>query len=167
MKFSLCRPFGLPAVVALLFACAACSGADDEAGPAVPTPSGRQAALCRALHGALPRTVGDLERRATDPESDFTAAWGGHPAITLRCGVPKPELLRSHPGSDSAELNGVEWLPEKQSDGSVRCTTVQREAWVEVTLPKKVVGDAGAGDISVLTDLADAVSKTIPVGIIS
>ncbi|GAA0429076.1 DUF3515 domain-containing protein [Streptomyces luteireticuli] len=164
MTVSFRRLAGLPAA-ALLCTAVACSATDR--GPVVPTPppTGRQAGLCRALHAQLPDSVGGLKRRSTDPASDFTAAWGGSPAIVLRCGVPKPELLQRNPGADAAEIDGVDWLPERQSDGSVRCTTTLREAWVEVTLPKRIAGDAG--DISALTDLADAVKKTIPEGIIS
>ncbi|MEV4440410.1 DUF3515 domain-containing protein [Streptomyces sp. NPDC049577] len=168
MTYSLRRPFlGVPVVpvlALLLCPAVACSSTDEAAGPAVPTPPAREAALCRALHKELPATVDGRQRRATDPASDFTAAWGD-PAISLRCGVPKPGLLRRNPGSDAAEIDGVAWLPERQPDGGIRCTTVQREAWVEVTLPKEVVGDAG--DMSALTDLAGAVRRTIPEGIIS
>ncbi|GAA0497479.1 DUF3515 domain-containing protein [Streptomyces stramineus] len=163
MKSSLRRSLGLPAVV-VFFAAVGCSTSDDTAGPAVPTPSGAQAAKCRALHQALPGTVDGRKRRGTDPDSDLTAAWGDGESIALRCGVPKPALLQRNPAADSVDINGIEWLPEKQPDGSVRCTTVKREAWVEVTLPARVVG--GAGDISALTDLADAVRSTVPYGII-
>lgn len=164
MKSSLRRPPGLSAV-ALLLTAVACSAPGGPAAPAAPTPPAAEAALCRALHKELPGTVDGRERHDPVPASDFTAAWGGRPAIVLRCGVPKPELLQRNPGADAAEIDGVDWLPEKQSDGSVRCTTTLREAWVEVTLPKQVTGDAG--DISALTDLADAIKKTIPEGIIS
>ncbi|MCC3770688.1 DUF3515 domain-containing protein [Streptomyces sp. UNOC14_S4] len=118
------------------------------------------------MHKALPDSVDGLKRRTADPESDFTAVWGD-PAVSLRCGVKRPEIIRAGsttyaPTTGSVEADGVEWLPERQPDGSVRCTTVHREVWVEVTLPKKVAGDAG--DIGALTDLADAVKKTIPFG---
>ncbi|MFI9236867.1 DUF3515 domain-containing protein [Streptomyces cinnamoneus] len=167
MKSSLRRPLGLPSV-AVLLAAVACSGPDAGAGPAVPSPPERQAALCRALHKELPKTVGGLERRGAEPVSDLTAVWGGthgEPEISLRCGVTKPALLKRNPATDSMDVNDVGWLPERQPDGSVRCTTVRREAWVEVTLPKKVVGEGG--DLSALTDLSGAVLKTIPEGIIS
>ncbi len=112
--------------------------------------------------------MGGLERRGAEPVSDLTAVWGGthgEPEISLRCGVTKPALLKRNPATDSMDVNDVGWLPERQPDGSVRCTTVRREAWVEVTLPKKVVGEGG--DLSALTDLSGAVLKTIPEGIIS
>ncbi|MEV5240284.1 DUF3515 domain-containing protein [Streptomyces cinnamoneus] len=157
MTFSLRRPFVLPAV-ALLSACAACSATDAPAGPAVPTPSARQAVLCRALHGELPAEVDGLKKRATDPVSDFTAAWGGGPSVTLRCGVPKSAVVAR--ATNAVEIDGISWVPEELRDGSVRCTTVLREATVEVTLPKETSGGFGA-----LSDLAEAIRKTVPEGI--
>jgi hypothetical protein len=160
------RLTSLPAL-AVLFVAVGCSSSDDTAGPAVPTPSAQEAALCRALHKQLPQTVGGLARHAPEHPSDFTAAWGD-PAIALRCGVARPKVLTPgtehyNPTADAVELNGVDWLPEKQDDGSIRCTTTMRKAFVEVTIPAKVAG--GAGDMSALTDLAGAVEKTIPEGL--
>ncbi|MEV5511240.1 DUF3515 domain-containing protein [Streptomyces orinoci] len=156
MKSSLRRPLGLSAAVLLLGA-AGCSS-QDRAAPAAPTPSGHQAQLCRALHGALPRTVGGLPRQ--DTSSEFTAAWGGNgDRISLRCGVPRPAMF-DKVTTQSAEIDGVDWAPERLSDGSVRCTTSLRPVYIEVTLPKKITGDGG--DMSALTDLAAAVNRTVP-----
>jgi hypothetical protein len=157
VKSSLRRPLGLFAA-ALLLGAAGCSS-KDEASPAVPSPAGHQAALCRDLHRALPGTVGGLKRRPTHPASDFTAAWGDQAVITLRCGVPRPAMF-DKVTTKSAEIDGVDWAPEKLSDGSVRCTTSLRPVYIEVTLPKKITGDGG--DMSALVDLAAAVNKTIP-----
>ncbi|ARZ67655.1 DUF3515 domain-containing protein [Streptomyces sp. HU2014] len=166
MKSSLRRSLAVPAL--LVFCAAGCSSAGGPAGPPVPTPSARAAGLCRALHEKLPDTVGGSRRGTAHPVSDFTAVWG-RPAIELRCGVPKPEVVTEgnphyDPNAPSVEIDGVEWLAERRSDGSVRCTTVLREAHVEVTLPKKVAGDAG--DLGALTDLAAAVAATVPIGIV-
>ncbi|MEU1826198.1 DUF3515 domain-containing protein [Streptomyces abikoensis] len=157
----------LPAVAAVL-ACAGCS-TDDEAtnSLAVPTPSGRQAQHCRALHKELPGNL-DGRKRTSDPkDSDYMAAWG-KPAIVMRCGVPRPLVLtpgykRYNPYAPTIEINGVEWMPEEQPDGSVRCTTSKREAWVEVTLPTGYAKNGG--QFGILTDLSDAVAKSIPFGL--
>lgn len=167
MKSSLRRSLALPALL-VFGAAAGCSSAGGPAGPAVPTPPARAAGLCRALHEKLPGSVAGLSRRTADPVSDFTARWGD-PAIELRCGVPKPEVVTAgnphyDPNAPSVEIDGVEWLPERQPDGSVRCTTTQREAYVEVTLPGKVAGEAG--DLGALTDLAAAVAATVPIGVV-
>lgn len=153
------RTLALPVLTVL--ACAVgCSSATEVAPPA---PEGAAAAYCRALHKELPKTVDDLRRGSAEPVSDFTAIWGD-PAVRLRCGVPKPDVLtfgseHYNPNPDAAEVNGVRWLFEKQDDG-YRFTTVLRKTYVEVTVPA-----AYAPEVNVLTDLADAVRKTVPAGV--
>ncbi|GHF49611.1 hypothetical protein GCM10010218_33700 [Streptomyces mashuensis] len=164
MKSLLRRPSGVPAlaVVLLCAGATACSSPDGRMALTPPSPPAKQAALCRALHQELPRTLAGKPLRDTEPASELTAAWGDDPAVTLRCGVPRPKLLDHRPPPDGMYIDDVGWLPEKQPDGSVRCTTVLREAYVEVTLPKEVAG--AAGDVSALTGLAGAVKKTVPEG---
>lgn len=149
-----------PALLTVAFAAVSCSSSVPTAAPA---PQGEAARQCRALRKELPRTVDGLERGTADPVSDFTAVWGD-PAVRLRCGVPKPAVLTPgsehyNPGADAAEVNGVEWLFEKQDDG-YRFTTVLRKTYVEVSVPKKY-----APEVDVLTDLAGAVKKTVPAGV--
>jgi hypothetical protein len=151
-----------PAVACCLLALAGCS-----AGPAqvaVPRPSAAAARVCRALHRALPATVAGQRRRAARPASDFTAVWGS-PAIVLRCGVRKPDVLTPgtadyNPGTVAGDADGVSWLPQSLSGGAVRFTTTPRAAYVEVTLPAKYTG--GIPDISDLVDLAHAIRETDP-----
>ncbi|WEB40224.1 DUF3515 domain-containing protein [Streptomyces yunnanensis] len=147
-------------LLATVSAVAGCSSAPEVAAP---SPTDEAAQHCRALHRDLPRTVDGLERGTAEPVSDFTAIWGD-PAVVLRCGVPKPEVLRHgsehyNPNPDSAEVDGVEWLFEKQDDG-YRFTTVLRKVYVEVTVPGKY-----APEVNVLPDLASAVGQAIPAGI--
>ncbi|MFF4158126.1 DUF3515 domain-containing protein [Streptomyces sp. NPDC001678] len=158
----------LPAVAAIL-ASVGCS-ADDEATNSLPapTPSGRQSERCHALRRELPGSLDDRKRTSDPKGSDFMAAWG-KPAIVLRCGVQRPLVLtpgykRYNPYAPTVEINGVEWMPEEQPDGSVRCTTSKREAWVEVTLPKSYAENGG--QFGVLADLSGAVAKSIPFGIV-
>ncbi len=156
----------VPVAVCLL-AVAGCSHGDGTGAVAVPRPPAATARLCRALHGVLPRKVDGLTLRATRPASDLTAAWGS-PAIVLRCGVPAPDVLTPgnahyNPTADTAEIDGVDWLPQTLSDGGARCTTTLRKAFVEVTIPGKYTGPDE--DISSLTDLATAVARTIPTGL--
>ncbi|GAA2631821.1 hypothetical protein GCM10009863_54510 [Streptomyces axinellae] len=143
-----------------LLATASCSFTGDSAGPAVPSPSGRAAKVCRALHDALPKRVDGRRSGATEPESDYTAVWGD-PAIELRCGVAKPAKLTPgneeyNPTSDAAEVNGVSWLTE-QREGGYRFTTTDRVAYVEVTVP-----DDYAPEVNPLTDLSGAVKRAVP-----
>ncbi|MFI9311542.1 DUF3515 domain-containing protein [Streptomyces triculaminicus] len=143
------------------------SGGTMDARPE-PSPSGEEARHCRALLAALPDVVNGAKRRAGGRGSEFSAAWG-RPSVVLRCGVGRPLVVTEghksyDPYAPTVEIDGVEWLLEPQRDGSVRCTTSKRRAWVEVTVPKKYMGEAGG--ISLLTDLADAVKKTVPFGYI-
>jgi hypothetical protein len=160
------RLFRLPAAaLALLTAIAVsgitgCSFTGGGGARPVPTPSAEVAEMCRALQQRLPGTVNGLGRSGAEPDSDFAADWGD-PAVQLRCGVPRPELLTPgsehyNPTADAVEVNGVTWLLERQDDG-YRFTTTGRKAFVEVTVPGKYAPETGA-----LTDLADAVRKAVP-----
>jgi Protein of unknown function (DUF3515) len=163
------RPFGLLAP-ALLIAVAGCSSADDSATVAVPRPDARTAAVCRDLDRALPRELDGRGRHDPEPRSAYTAGWGS-PAIILRCGVVRPPKMvdpKVAEGGDrnavAGGVNGVDWLMEKQDDGTWRFTTANRVAYVQVNLP----GDLSGQDATpVLTGLADSVKKAIPEGIAS
>lgn len=163
------RLLGLPAL-ALLILVAGCSSADDEGTVAAPSPDAKTAGLCRNLDKVLPKTLDGRSRNDPGPRSAFTAGWGS-PAIILRCGVTRPPKMidpkvdqGDDPDAIAGSVNGVDWLMEKQSDGSWRFTTANREAYVQVSLPKGV----DAQDSSpVLVGLAPAVKKAIPEGIAS
>ncbi|MEU8570757.1 DUF3515 domain-containing protein [Streptomyces pathocidini] len=138
---------------------AGCSAGGSGSRP-VPTPSAQAAGFCRALHERLPRTLDGLERDSAGPDSDFAADWGD-PAVQLRCGVERPELLTPgsehyNPTAEAVEVDGVTWLLEKQDDG-YRFTTTGRKAFVEVTVPGKYAPETG-----VLTEFAAPVEKTVP-----
>ncbi|WP_346776740.1 DUF3515 domain-containing protein [Streptomyces sp. HNM0574] len=140
------------------FVLAGCSATGE--GPSDPKPSGRAAADCRALHERLPERVTGQDRNALDPESKYTAAWGD-PAVELRCGVPRPEVLTPgsehyNPTTEAAEVNGVSWLIEEREDG-YRFTTTDRRANVELTVPGAYAPETGA-----LVDLAKAVRDSVP-----
>ncbi|MFG2604974.1 DUF3515 domain-containing protein [Streptomyces sp. NPDC048514] len=164
------RPLGLLAP-ALLVAVAGCATADDSATVAVPSPDAKTAKVCRELHRALPRKLDGRDRNDPRPRSAYTAGWG-NPAIILRCGVVRPPKMvdpgvaqGDDPDAVAGGVNGVDWLMEKQSDGTWRFTTASRVAYVQVSLVKGMSPqDEGA---SVLTDLAAAVKKAIPRGIAS
>jgi Protein of unknown function (DUF3515) len=156
----------VPAALCLLAVAGCASGTAADA-VAVPRPPGAAVGPCRALHAALPEKVDGLRRHSTSPASQFTAAWGS-PAIVLRCGVPTPDVLTPgnahyNPTADDAEIDGVDWLPQRLSDGGVRCTTTLRKAFVEVTIPAEYAGQDG--DLGSLTDLAHAVGSTVPTGL--
>lgn len=118
-----------------------------------PTPSGAVLAACQALHPVLPDTVDGMDRRGTTPASDLTAAWG-RPPVVLRCGVPQPAGLE--PTSQLVTIDGVDWFPEKLSDG-YRFTSYGRVADVEVRVPGRY-----APEVNPLVDLAAAMKQADP-----
>ena len=117
----------------------------------VPTPDPAVARLCAGLR--LPETVLGAKRRDTSPDSPLTAAWGS-PAIALRCGVPRPAALR--PDAQLVTVNGVDWFGEP-ADRPVTFTAVARQAYVEVTVPRKY---SPPGDV--LIELGRPITATIP-----
>lgn len=155
-------------MLALLITVAGCSSADDTTPVAVPSPDAKTAGLCRNLHKVLPRKVDGHSRNDPEPRSAYTAGWGS-PAIILRCGIVRPPKMidpkvatGDDPDAIGGGVNGVDWLMEKESDGTYRFTTANRKAYVQVILPKQFAGqDDSAG---VLTDLASSVKKAIPTG---
>ncbi|MEV6114224.1 DUF3515 domain-containing protein [Streptomyces sp. NPDC052109] len=164
------RPLGLLAP-ALLIAVAGCSSADDSATVAVPRPDAKTAAVCRELHRVLPSKLDGRSRNDPEPRSAYTAGWG-NPAIILRCGVVRPPKMidpkvaeGGDPDAIAGGVNGVDWLMEKQGDGTWRFTTANRTAYVQISLPKGM--SAQEDGTGILTDLAPAVKKAIPEGIAS
>ncbi|MBL1085059.1 DUF3515 domain-containing protein [Streptomyces actinomycinicus] len=164
------RPLGLLAS-ALLLAVAGCSTADDSDSVAVPTPDAKTAPLCRDLDKVLPRKVNGQSRQDPGPRSAYTAGWG-NPAIILRCGIVRPPKMidpkvaqGDDPDAIPGGVNGVNWLMEKQDDGTWRFTTARRRAYVQVTLPKGLSGPDDSAQV--LMDLAPAVKKAIPRGFAS
>jgi hypothetical protein len=155
---------GLPAV-ALLIAIAGCSSADDNASVAVPSPDTKATGLCQNLDKSLPRTLEGHSREDPEPRSALTAGWGSS-AIILRCGVERPPKMvdpkvakGDDPKAVAGGVNGVDWLMEKQDDGTTLLTTASRLAYVQVTV------DASVDVSGVLVDLAASVKKAIPEGI--
>ncbi|MEU0432091.1 DUF3515 domain-containing protein [Streptomyces sp. NPDC006290] len=154
-----------PPALAVLIAIAGCSSADDSASVAVPSPDTKVTELCQNLDKVLPRAVDGQGREDPEPRSALTAGWGS-PAIILRCGVERPPKMvdpkvatGDDPKAVGGGVNGVDWLMEKQDDGTTRLTTASRLAYVQVTVP-------GSADVSgVLVDLAASVKKAIPKGI--
>jgi hypothetical protein len=105
---------------------AGCSGSVAVA-PPQPAPN----AECAATVSALPSELDGLDRRTVEPESEYTAAFG-RPAVTMVCGVPRPEALRD--SSPLIVIDGVDWFAEELTAGT-RFTTVGRVASLQVDVP--------------------------------
>ncbi|MFF4549314.1 DUF3515 domain-containing protein [Streptomyces sp. NPDC001435] len=164
------RLIGLPAL-ALLISVAGCSSADDSATVAVPSPDAKTAGMCRELHEVLPKKLDGRSRNDPEPRSAYTAGWGS-PAIILRCGIVRPPKMidpkvaqGADPNAIGGGVNGVDWLMEKQDDGTWRFTTAKREAYVQLILPKELSGQDDSA--RVLAEMAASVKKAIPTGIAS
>lgn len=146
-------------VAALLCLCS-CSSSDSDPSVVAPAPTGQAAETCTDLDTALPERVEGGKRSQRDAQTAHTAQWGD-PAITLRCGVDRPQLLTPGsdtylPTADAVVVNEVSWLIEEAADG-YRFTTTERAVFVEVTVPGAYAPETGA-----LVDLAEAVREQVP-----
>jgi hypothetical protein len=142
-------------VVAVLAASAITALSSCSAGLRVPPPElgGVAAYTCAELHGRLPDEVDGHTVTALDPRSPYTAGWG-QPTIVLRCGVEVPAALT--PTSQTIVVDGVEWFPEKLTEGYL-FSTVGRALTVDVSVP-----DAYSPEADVLVELSPVVAAHIP-----
>ena len=96
-----------------------------------PALSAAQQRACQDLISALPTDLGDLPARPVDSPSPYVAAWG-EPAVTLRCGVPRPPSFIAT--ADVQQINGVTWFPERRG-ATTAWVVVDRPVYVEVLVP--------------------------------
>lgn len=109
---------------------------------------------CEAFQRSLPERLSTTgARRDVRPGSTLTAAYGD-PAVTVRCGVPRPVALAAD--SVLVTVDAVDWFPERLTAGWMM-TTVGRVANVEITVPE-AVGPAP----SVGADLSAIIDETLP-----
>ena len=90
-----------------------------------------QQRACQELISALPTDLGDLPARPVDSPSPYVAAWG-EPAVTLRCGVPRPPSFIAT--ADVQQINGVSWFAERRG-ATTAWVVVDRPVYVEVLAP--------------------------------
>ena len=98
-----------------------------------PPLSAAQQRACQELISALPTDLGDLPARAVDSPSPYVAAWG-EPAVTLRCGVPRPPSFIAT--ADVQQINGVTWFAERRGS-TTAWVVVDRPVYVEVLAPAR------------------------------
>jgi uncharacterized protein DUF3515 len=117
---------------------------------AAPPPlTAAQQRACQELISALPTDLGDLPARPVDSPSPYVAAWG-EPAVTLRCGVPRPPSFIAT--ADVQQINGVSWFPERRGS-TTAWVVVDRPVYVEVLAP---AADASAPVARLSTAIAAA-----------
>ncbi|MDS1270638.1 DUF3515 domain-containing protein [Lipingzhangella sp. LS1_29] len=138
------------ATALLLAACGAPAGT----GPP-PELDDAAAELCRDVVDAVPDTLYGEDRVPTEPESDFTTAWGD-PPITLRCGVDRPDAYA--PDSELQVVNDVAWLPEPEGSAEPHLfTALGHEVYVELAIPA-VYGVPAQGLVAV----SDVIGEIVP-----
>lgn len=140
------------------------SGSSSSAAPPVltpPAPPHAQAETvpCTKVLQQLPVDLGRLKGRVvhTHPDTPFVVAWGD-PAVVLACGVDRPKAL--HPGSseqafNAGDLAGPYFFVSRSGDADV-WTTVDRAAYISITVPSKYQGSA------VVPPLSRAIGKALP-----
>ena len=96
-----------------------------------PALSAAQQRACQDLISALPTDLGDLPARPVESSSPYVAAWG-EPAVTLRCGLPRPPSFIAT--ADVQQINGVTWFPERRG-ATTAWVVVDRPVYVEVLVP--------------------------------
>lgn len=107
--------------------------------------------ICAALIGALPDSLGELQRRGIRGDSKSAAAWGD-PPVALRCGAPAPP----GPVGQVIDVDGVGWVPAPD-DAGVTWTTTGRRLTVLVRFPKRYDSQGPR-----LALLSPAVQRTVP-----
>ena len=106
---------------------------------------------CPDFVAALPITLDGLHSRPAHSTSPWVGAWGD-PAVTFRCGVPRPAGLE--PTSPLQVVNDVQWYYQQRGD-SVVFTAVDRPVYVELTVPSRYAGGP-------LSDITRAISASLP-----
>jgi hypothetical protein len=99
--------------------------------PPPPALSAAQQRACQDLISALPTDLGALPGRPVDSPSPYVAAWG-EPAVTLRCGVPRPPSFIAT--ADVQQIDGVSWFAERRGS-TTAWVVVDRPVYVEVLAP--------------------------------
>jgi hypothetical protein len=119
-----------------------------------PALSPAQQRACQDLISALPTDLGDLPARPVESPSPYVAAWG-EPAVTLRCGVPRPPSFIAT--ADVQQINTVAWFAERRGP-TTAWVVVDRPVYVEVLVP---AADA-SGPVARLSTAITAALKPRP-----
>lgn len=140
---------------AIVLSCLSCAFILSACGPAkvaitAPTPDSATVALCHELVPSLSGELVSQGRRSVSGDDKLTAAWGD-PAITLRCGVPRPAGFR--PESSIISVNGIDWFAEQLSAG-YQFTSVNTKMFIEIAVPNNYSPEA-----NVLTELSSSLSS--------
>jgi Protein of unknown function (DUF3515) len=124
-----------------------------------------QAAACTKVLEQLPVQLGKLRARVvhTTPDSPYVVAWGD-PAVVLSCGAARPKDLV--PGSSVEDVaagpdTGPFYDVIGSGSGANVWTTVDRAAYVQVTVPGKYQGG------TVMPPISEAIAAALPTPVCS
>ena len=123
-----------------------------------PTLDAEQGAACAEFLGALPDRLDDLAPVDVEP-ADAPAAAYGDPAITLTCGVGRPEGYDRF--ADCLQVNGVGWFVPQEAGSEpveVTLTAAGYRPRVQVVVPAEYWP---TGVATVTAELAETVSSTL------
>jgi hypothetical protein len=107
---------------------------------------------CPALMSTLPLELAGEPSRRVDSATPYAYAWGD-PPIVLICGVDRPAGFVV--GVSAIQINGVQWYVDTSDPDSTVWTTVDRPAYVEITLPAEV-------DSAPVTALTPEIAAALP-----
>jgi hypothetical protein len=118
-----------------------------------PPPNPKADAPCTKLLGTLPITLAGLAGRPARSTWTYVAAWGD-PAVTVRCGVPRPADLRAGSSDFVLGVNGVNFIQTLQHKTHV-FVAIDRAAYIEVSVPDSYAQPP-------LGPIADAIAEALP-----
>jgi hypothetical protein len=115
-------------------------------------------APCEKVSEKLPVTLAGLAPRAVYGPP-FVVAWGS-PSVVYRCGVARPSGLTPGSGDEVIDTGTgagrtVEWFPVKGKNQTV-WTSIDRAAYIEVTVPASVQGG------EVISALSGYIASALP-----
>ena len=119
-----------------------------------------QAAACTKVLAQLPVQLNNLAPRIVHPSppTPFVVAWG-NPAVILRCGVDRPKSLVAGSSTQYFQNGTAADGPNfdvTKADGANVFTTVDRAAYISITVPSKYQGGTA------VPPLSDAIAKALP-----
>ncbi|MDQ2796888.1 MAG: DUF3515 domain-containing protein [Actinomycetota bacterium] len=126
---------------------------------AAPPRANVDVAPCAKVLALLPVTLTGLTQRVvhTKPDTPFVVAWG-NPAVVLRCGVARPKDISTTSDAQFIQggVAGGPFYDVQRVGNGNSFTTVDRAAYISITVPSKYQG----GDL--LPSVSQAIAKALP-----
>lgn len=144
----------IPVMVIVGFITFAALKPDDASPIDAYTTASNTSSDCAKLVAALPTTFKGFESRTTDGDAARWASTSGGEAISLRCGVGRPDGLA--PSSKLQVVHPVQWFITDTIDGRGQAyVAVDHRPYVAVWVP------VNAGNTPI-TEISGVVDRTLP-----